>query len=47
MAENTQKSNDRAAQAGLIFFTLYVIILAAAAISELFDLGWFDHPIFK
>jgi hypothetical protein len=40
-------SGSRAAGVGLIVFILYVVVLALAAISELFDLGWFDHPIFK
>jgi len=40
-------SRSRAAGVGLIIFILYVVVLALAAISELFDLGWFDHPIFK
>ncbi len=40
-------SSSRAAGVGLIVFILYVAVLALAAISELFDLGWFDHPIFK
>ena len=40
-------SGSRAASLGLIIFILYIVVLALAAISELFDLGWFDHPIFK
>jgi|GEM_PF-2156757 hypothetical protein len=40
-------SSSSAAGVGLIIFILYVVVLALAAISELFDLGWFDHPIFK
>ena len=40
-------SRSRAAGVGLIIFVIYVAVLALAAINELFDLGWFDHPIFK
>jgi len=40
-------SGSRAAGIGLIVFILYVVVLALAAVSELFDLGWFDQPIFK
>lgn len=34
-------------QLALAALALYVIVLALAAISEVFDLGWFDNPIFK
>lgn len=49
MAEKAQKelSTSRAGLTGLIIFIGYVIILALAAVSEVFDLGWFDHPVFK
>ena len=40
-------SGSRAAGIGLVVFIAYVVVLALAAVSELFDLGWFDHPIFK
>jgi hypothetical protein len=42
-----QKKIGREALAGLAVFFLYVLVLAAAAVSEVFGLGWFDHPIFK
>ena len=39
--------SSRGAIAALVVFFVYVVVLAMAALSELFDLGWFNHPIFK
>ena len=46
-AKDEQRSPGRSAVAGLAIFAIYVIVLALAAVSEVFDLGWFDHPLFK
>lgn len=43
---NEKVSGRRVWVALAVFFT-YVVVLALAAVSELFDLGWFNHPIFK
>jgi len=40
-------STNRAATIGLLVFFLYVVVLVLATVSEFFNLGWFDHPIFK
>ena len=32
---------------GLVLFAVYVVVLILATVSELCNLGWFDHPIFK
>ena len=42
-----RQTTGKGTLAGLIVFFVYVLVLAAAAVSEVFDLGWFDHPIFK
>lgn len=45
--ERTDSSTGRLATVGLIVFAIYVIVLALAAVSEFFNLGWFNHPVFK
>jgi len=49
MEENVSNGglSSRGALAALVLFFVYVLVLALAALSELFDLGWFNHPIFK
>lgn len=48
MSDNTGKVQiSRTGRIGLALFVLYVIVLALAAVSELFNLGWFDNPVFK
>ena len=48
MSDNAGKvQNSTAGRIGLTLFILYVIVLALAAVSELFDLGWFNNPVFK
>jgi len=48
MSDNAGKvQNSKAGRFGLALFILYVIVLALAAVSELFNLGWFDNPVFK
>ena len=48
MSDNAGKvQNSTAGRIGLTLFILYVIVLALAAASELFNLGWFDNPVFK
>ncbi|MBN2289291.1 MAG: hypothetical protein JXQ83_08155 [Candidatus Glassbacteria bacterium] len=39
--------SHRGRVAALAVFFAYVAVLALAAVSELFDFGWFNHPIFK
>ncbi len=46
-ANDEQRSPGRSATVGLVVFSIYVAVLALAAVSEVFDLGWFDHPLFK
>ena len=44
----TERSGETGGGAwGLGLFAIYVVVLAAAAVSEVFELGWFDHPLFK
>jgi hypothetical protein len=45
--EQQQQGSGRGAAIGLAVFALYVVLLALAAISEVFELGWFNHPLFK
>jgi hypothetical protein len=45
--ERTDSLTGRSAAVGLIVFAIYVIVLALAAVSEFFNLGWFNHPVFK
>jgi len=42
-----QRSGSKGATLGLAVFAVYVVVLALAAVSELFGLGWFNHPLFK
>ncbi|MFC1544661.1 hypothetical protein ACFL4X_00700 [Gemmatimonadota bacterium] len=42
-----QQEGGRGAAIGLAIFALYVVVLALAAISEIFNFGWFDFPVFK
>lgn len=42
-----RKPAGAGAKAGLALLVVYVIVLALATASELLDLGWFDHPLFK
>ncbi|MEA2063575.1 MAG: hypothetical protein U9P14_07765 [Gemmatimonadota bacterium] len=37
----------KGAKPSLVLFFIYVAILALAAVSEVFSLGWFDYPVFK
>jgi hypothetical protein len=45
--DKAQQADGRKATVGLAVFIVYVAVLALAALSELFELGWFDHPLFK
>ncbi len=45
--DKPQNAGGRKATAGLAVFIVYVAVLAMAALSEFFELGWFDHPLFK
>jgi len=45
--DKLQKAGGRKTTAWLAVFIFYVVILTLAALSELFELGWFDHPLFK
>ncbi len=45
--ERIDSLTGRSAAVGLIVFAIYVIVLALAAVSEFFNLGWFNHPVFK
>ena len=47
MTDQTDKHLSIGAKAGLVVFAFYVFVLALAAISEVFKLGWFDYPVFK
>ncbi len=46
-ANDEQPAPGRSATVGLVVFAIYVAVLTLAAVSEVFDLGWFDHPLFK
>ncbi|MFH1070359.1 MAG: hypothetical protein V1794_12140 [Candidatus Glassbacteria bacterium] len=45
--QETNRSEGRTGRIGLAALAIYVIVLALAAVSEVFDLGWFDNPFFK
>ena len=49
MENNVSKEDlsSRSAVVALAVFFAYLVVLALAAVSELFQLGWFDHPVFK
>ena len=42
-----QNAGDRKTKIALTIFFTYVVVLALAAVSELFNLDWFNHPVFK
>ena len=45
--DREQRQNSAGDTIGLVVFMAYVVVLALAAASEVFDLGWFDYPVFK
>ena len=45
--KNIAEKTGKGAIIGLTVFVAYVLVLAAAALSEFNNLDWFDHPIFK
>ena len=47
MTGETDSKPDGKPGIGLVVFILYVAVLALAAVSEVFELGWFDFPVFK
>ena len=47
MTGQTDRKPGAKSGIGLTVFVLYVAVLASAAMSEVFELGWFDFPVFK
>jgi hypothetical protein len=43
----TREKAGRGTLIGLGLLVVYAVVLAAASVSEVFDLSWFDHPVFK
>lgn len=47
MSAGQNQDTEKKSSLGLALFAVYAVVLVLATVSELYNLGWFDYPIFK